>query len=77
MPFAKPCTNVTRTLCLCCLLVVLAGCVTSRVTYLRGDEELIPVKKGQVVPFDGWLVSPQEMAEIFDRLDKPEKEDKQ
>ena len=60
-------TAVMRILCLACLLVGSIGCA-DRVTYLTGSERMIHLKTGEAAPRDGWLVSDEHLADIYEVL---------
>ena len=50
---------------------VFAGCAaTPQVTYLRESEKVIHLKQGEPAPHDGWLLSDDRLAEIYDLLDE-------
>lgn len=52
--------------------VVFAGCATGgdRVEYIPGDRAVVPLKKGEAAPGDGWFVPPAVMQEIIPSLDE-------
>ncbi len=47
-----------------------AGCqATPQVTYLRATEKTVHLKAGEPAPYEGWLMSDDRLAEIYDLLD--------
>ena len=58
----------------CCLALAIAlalsGCAgTPKVTYLRATDRTAHLKSGEPAPFEGWLLSDDRFAEIYDLLD--------
>ncbi len=52
------------------LAIASAGCrTTPQVTYLRATEKTVHLKAGEPAPFEGWLMSDDRLAEIYDLLD--------
>ena len=65
--------SVTRVLSAVCLLVLVTGCAPfakPRVEYLRESEKAIHLTKGEPAPHDGWLLSDDYLAELYDLLDR-------
>ncbi len=54
------------------LVVAPAGCATNRgnVEYIPADRAVVPLKKGEPAPADGWFVPPAVMQEIVPSLDE-------
>ena len=52
--------------------VTVSGCATNRnpVEYIPGDRAVVPMKKGDAAPADGWFVPPAVMQEIVPCLDE-------
>ena len=77
-PFARPSRSATRMRWLACslaLAIVLAiapaGCQTTpQVTYLRATDKTVHLKAGEPAPYEGWLLSDDRLAEIYDLLDE-------
>jgi hypothetical protein len=40
------------------------------VTYLRATDRTVHLKAGEPAPFEGWLLSDDRLAEIYDLLDE-------
>lgn len=53
-------------MCLSCCAI---GCLKEKPVYLSREYEIIELKKGDVSPHDGFLISPGYMAEIYEALD--------
>ena len=51
------------------LAVLATGC-TTKVQYLRETEKVVHLKKGEIVPHDGWLLSDDHLAELYDLLER-------
>lgn len=67
--FAKRLTSVTRMLSVVFLLAFVTGCASEKeVHYLRHQEKVIHLKKGESAPHDGWLLSDSQLAELYDLL---------
>jgi len=48
-----------------------AGCKTApAVTYLRQSDRTVHLKAGEPAPYDGWLLSDDRLAEIYDLLEQ-------
>ena len=60
--------SVMRMLSIACLLVSAIGC-GSKVTYLRESEKVVHLKEGERAPHDGWLLSDDDFAGLYDRLE--------
>ncbi len=75
-PSATRSSAVTRMRSAACWLtlaiaLVAAGCQTApKVTYLRATDKTVHLKAGEPAPHDGWLLSNDRMAEIYDLLDR-------
>jgi hypothetical protein len=39
------------------------------VTYLRESEKVVHLEKGEAAPHDGWLLSDDRLAELYDLLE--------
>jgi len=69
--------SVTRTLSVLCLLafvtgwlaVLPTGCARD-VEYLRESEKVTHLEKHEPAPHDGWLLSDDELAELYDLLER-------
>lgn len=61
--------SVMRMLSVVCLLVFATGC-TSDVTYLRESEKAVHLKRNDPAPHDGWLLSDDHLAELYDLLEQ-------
>ena len=69
--------NATRMLSVAVLLafaivlpaVLATGC-TPQVQYLRSSEKVIHLKKDEPAPHDGWLLSDDQLAELYDLLER-------
>ena len=76
-PSARPLRNATRTRRLACWLALAislalapAGCRSApTVTYLRQNDRTVHLKAGEPAPYEGWLLSDDALAEIYDLLD--------
>jgi hypothetical protein len=73
---ATPSRRATRMRWLACSLALaialaLSGCAgTPKVTYLRATDRTVHLKSGECAPFEGWLLSDDRLAEIYDLLDE-------
>ena len=61
--------SAMRTLSVVCLLAFATGCVRD-VTYLRESERTVHLTKGEPAPHDGWLLSDDHLAEVYDLLEQ-------
>lgn len=54
-----------------CCAAAAAGCVhpRERVEYIPGDRAVVPLKKGDPAPAEGWFVPPAVMQELVPHLD--------
>ncbi len=53
------------------IALALSGCAgTPKVTYLRAADRTVHLKSGEPAPFEGWLLSDDRLAEIYDLLDE-------
>ncbi len=75
-PFARPSRSATRMRWLACSLALAialatAGCRTApAVTYLRQSDRTVHLNAGEPAPYEGWLLSDDRLAEIYDLLDE-------
>ena len=51
------------------LAVLATGC-TTKVQYLRETEKVVHLKKDERAPHDGWLLSDDHLAELYDLLER-------
>jgi len=58
---------VTATVLLLCSLVVCASCATETVV-IRPSEDVVHLERGIPAPYDGWLLTDEQMVEIYDAL---------
>lgn len=66
-------TRMRSAACWLTLAIALAtlGCQTApKVTYLRAADKTVHLKTGETAPYDGWLLSNDRLAEIYDLLDQ-------
>jgi len=61
--------SAMRMLSVVCLLVFATGCAHD-VTYLRESERAVHLTKGEAAPHDGWLLSDDHLAELYDLLEQ-------
>ena len=68
--------SAMRILSVVCLLAFVTGSLAllptgcaRDVTYLRESEKVIHLKKGDPAPHDGWLLSDDHLAELYDLLE--------
>jgi hypothetical protein len=49
-----------------------AGCATdgNKIEYIPADRAVVPLKKGEAAPAEGWFVPPAVMQEIIPCLDE-------
>lgn len=61
------------------LAAVPAGCVTdrNRVEYIPSDRAVVPLKKGEAAPAEGWFVPPAIMQEMIPCLDERFREERE
>jgi len=53
------------------IALALSGCATTpQVTYLHASDRTVHLKPGEPAPFEGWLMSDDRLAEIYDLLDE-------
>lgn len=50
------------------ICITTQGCTGTRTVYLRGDEEVVHLDKGEPSPHEGFLLTPNKMADVLDRL---------
>lgn len=55
-----------------CLAAAAGGCVAvrDRVEYIPGDRAVVPMKRGEPAPDDGWFVPPAVMQDVVPYLDE-------
>jgi len=61
--------SAMRMLSVVCLLAFVTSCA-HEVTYLRESERAVPLTKGEPAPHDGWLLSDDQLAELYDLLEQ-------
>jgi len=69
--------SVMRIRSIACLLAFAIGSVallttgcTTETVYLRESEKVVHLEKGEPAPHDGWLLSDDDFAALYDRLER-------
>ncbi len=56
-----------RCLLIVALAIFMAGCA-HRTHFVRGGRETVYLEKGVVAPYDGYLLTPEYLSEVYERL---------